>query len=89
MDILIITVQDNVCRLQWQPMLLFQTICPRRTTLYKSYLTANTCKIIQVRGYEFWWFDDIGHIRGHLNSWISNDMQYYLIVQVNRWNQTF
>jgi len=53
-DILIITVQDNVCHLQWQPMLLFQTICPRRTTLYKSYLTANTHSSSWVRILVVW-----------------------------------
>jgi len=25
------------------------------------------------------WFDDIGHVRGHLNSWISIYMQYNLL----------
>jgi len=28
------------------------------------------------RGHKISWFDDIGHVREHLNSWISNYMQY-------------
>jgi len=32
------------------------------------------CEIISFCGHQISWFDDIGHVRGHLNSWISNYM---------------
>jgi len=35
------------------------------------------CEIILFRGHEISWFDDIGHVRGHLHSWILNYIQYY------------
>jgi len=36
----------------------------------------NTCTIISFHGYIILWFDHDGHVCGHLNSWISNNMQY-------------
>ena len=34
------------------------------------------CEIIKFCGQDISWFEDIGHGRGHLNSLISNNMQY-------------
>ena len=36
------------------------------------------CKNIAFGSHTLSWFDDIGHVRGHFNLWISNYMQYYL-----------
>ena len=43
------------------------------------------CEIIQFRGHEITWFDDIGHVHGHLNLWISNFIQMYNIAKVNNY----
>ena len=41
-----------------------------------SVIAFEFCESIQCRGHEMSWFGDIGHVRGHLNSWISNYMHY-------------
>ena len=32
-----------------------------------------------MKSFNFLWFDDCGHVRGHLNSWILNYINYYLM----------
>ena len=34
------------------------------------------CEIILFHGHGILWFDDNGHVRGHLNLWILNNKQY-------------
>ena len=34
-------------------------------------------------------FDNIGHVRGHLNSWISDYIQYYEAKQLVLWDHKF
>jgi len=64
----------NLCVL----IALAVTLTVNRLTLNPGFNASLLyCEIIECRGHELSWFDKIGHVRGHLNSWSLNYMQYY------------